>query len=224
MLRRNIHHKIFSMFGSIWLCALVCLIVFVPVSVSATTIVELTDAEQVAYSDYIVHGTVTEMVSEQTETGLMVMRVTLRVHEWYKTPPEWSELPATMDFYIRGGTQGEYVQTVSGEFRPVLGDELVVMLEKIPRYEMRPMLVGLSYGAFIVDSTPITRVDGRRKLMRRIERRDIALHRRGHLRPEQAQIQSASDLETLKRLIIHQVKLENKSLTENRGTMEQKMP
>lgn len=171
----------------------------------ATTIVELSDADQVAYSDFILHGTVTHLVSETTEKGLVVTRVTMQVHEWLKSPADWATPPETMDFYVRGGIQGEFVQAVSGEFKPELGDELVVMLEKIPRYEMRPMLVGLSYGAFIVDQTPITRWDGGRGLKRRIERQDLALYRRLPLSPEETQIQSASDLATLKKAILREV-------------------
>ncbi len=196
----------------------------IPVSASATTVVELTDAEQVAYSDYILHGTVISITPELLETGLSVTRVTLKVHEWYKNTDTNTEWPETMDFYVRGGTRGDFVQRVSGEFKPQLHDELIVMLEKLPRYQMRPMLVGLSYGAFVIDNTPVTRIDGKRALLQRSERKDLVIHRRTHLPPEKTQIQSAADLETLKKQILHHVELEKISQQEKQNPMEFNKP
>lgn len=173
---------------------------------TATTVMALDDAEYVAYSDYILHGYVEKTATEQLPNGLIVTRVTLKVIEWFKTPENWTTLPETMDFYTRGGQQGEFVQHVSGEFNAQIGDELVVLLEKIPRYDMRPMLVGLSSGAFAIDNTPVTNTDGKRKLLQRQEREKLNIYRRQS--PKSNDIQSAKDLESLRSAIIRQVKLE----------------
>ena len=175
---------------------------------TATTVMALNDAEYVAYSDYIVHGHVENTATEQLPNGLIVTRVTLKVIEWFKTPEDWTTLPETMVFYTRGGQQGEFVQRVSGEFNAQIGDEIIVLLEKIPRYDMRPMLVGLSSGAFAIDNTPMTHTDGKRKLLHRPERQNLVMYRRNQLAPQSNEIQSATDLESLRTAIIRQVKLE----------------
>ena len=118
----------------------------------ATTIMALSDEELIDKAEVIVHGTIVRVESFQYDTHTILTKVTLRVEEFFKTPDGISE-GTEFDFYTRGGTLGDMVQTVSGEFRAVEGAEVIVFLEKIRKYNGLWMVLGLKTGAYWIENS-----------------------------------------------------------------------
>ncbi len=128
-----------------------------PEIAEATSVVSLTDEQLVQNSDYIIHGTILKTEAMRFDEHTIITRVTILAHEYLKTCDE--EKREIFEFYTRGGCFGDFVQNVSGEFVPAEGTEIVVFLEKIHRYEDRPMLLGLTQGVFVIHELPMTRSD-----------------------------------------------------------------
>ena len=118
----------------------------------ATTIVALSDDELVDEAGAIVHGTIIQTEPIQYDARTILTKVTLRVESYLKMP-EGSTEEQEFVFYTRGGSIGDIVQTVSGEFRAVEGAEVIVFLEKIKKYGDLWMVLGLRTGAYWVEKT-----------------------------------------------------------------------
>lgn len=162
--------------------------------VLATSVISLSDEQLAANSDYILHATILKAEPFEYNDHIILTRVTVRVHEYLKTPD--NDKPEVFEFYTRGGAIGDITQTVLGEFVPVSGAEVVVFLEKIRKYDGRPMVLGLTQGAFVVEHQPMTRSD--RKPAHRI------LRNREFVRRECA-FDAVSSVEELKALIRNQL-------------------
>lgn len=117
----------------------------------ATTIVALSDDELVDEAGAIVHGTIVETESIQYDAKTILTKVTLKVESYLKKP-EGSTQEQTFVFYTRGGSIGDIVQRVSGEFRAIVGAEVIVFLEKIKKYGDLWMVLGLRTGAYWIEN------------------------------------------------------------------------
>ena len=117
----------------------------------ATTIVALSDEELIDESGAIVHGTIVKTEPFYFDARTILTKVTLRVDEFLKVPEGTGE-EAEFVFYTRGGAVGDVIQTVSGEFRAVEGDEVIVFLEKIKKFGGLWMVLGLKTGAYRIES------------------------------------------------------------------------
>lgn len=123
----------------------------------ATSVISLGDEKLARDADFILHATILETESFYYDAHTILTRVTVRVHEYLKTPD--ADRSETFVFYTRGGQFGDVVQTVHGEFLPEKGREIVVFLEKIRKYGGLPMVFGLTQGAFVVDNLCMMRTD-----------------------------------------------------------------
>ena len=139
------HKILYSL--AISLIAMIC-VCFPVTYASATSVIELTDDQFVSLSSEIVHGTIQSVESFEYSDSIVLTRVTLEVKTWLK-PADKAD--SVFIFYTRGGTVGEKSQTIPGEVVPVVGDEVVVFLERIPRYQNLPMVLGLKQGAFYAE-------------------------------------------------------------------------
>ena len=120
-------------------------------SACATSVIELSDDQLVSMSSEIVHGEISAIEAVQISDSTILTRVTLEVKTWLKPSASTN---STFEFYTRGGTIGQITQSVPGEMQPQIGDEVVVFLERIPRYDNKPMLLGLKQGAFYAVENP----------------------------------------------------------------------
>ncbi len=127
---------------------------FVATQAEATTVAVLDDAQLVDFADTIALVSILSMESFWSDDHVILTRVKASVQEVYK-----GNAAEEIVFYVRGGRVGDVVQSVQGEYRPDVGEMLVVFLENIPRYGNIPMLLGLSQGAFIVEDIPMMRSD-----------------------------------------------------------------
>lgn len=122
-----------------------------PSEALASTVMALSDEQLVEMSDDIIHLTILKTEGIQFNETTILTKVTAVVQESYKN----SSIPTGSEyvFYSRGGSYEDFSQTVSGEFIPKEGMEVVVFLEKIKRYGNVPMVLGMTQGAFIADNT-----------------------------------------------------------------------
>ncbi len=121
-----------------------------PTEALASTVTALSDEQLVAMSDDIIHLTIIKTEGIQFNETTILTKITAVVQESYKN----SNIPAGSEyvFYSRGGNYEDFSQTVTGEFMPKEGMEVVVFLEKIKRYGDVPMVLGMAQGAFIADN------------------------------------------------------------------------
>ena len=144
-------HRIILIFAQILICILFAGgMVLQSNEAFATSVIELSDAQLVEMSSEIVHGTVLEVQSVQSGNQIL-SRVTLEVTTWLKPVDQTSK---RFDFYLRGGQLGDFRQVVSGEMTVHVGEEVVVFLERIPKYGNLPMPLGLQQAAFYVEPNP----------------------------------------------------------------------
>ena len=139
----------------------------------ATTVISLSDESLTNLSDYIVHGVIESVEPVQISDKQILTRVSLSVKNWLKTSDEKTD---TFVFYTRGGKIGDIVVTVPGEMQPIVSTEVVVFLEKVPRFDDVPMLLGLLQGAFFVEpQTASPEGIQQRSISRHLN--DLAIHR-----------------------------------------------
>ena len=122
----------------------------------ATTVVALSDDNLTSMASHIVHGVIESVEPVHVSDAVILTRVSLRVKTWLKSD---GDTPETFEFYTRGGTIGEITQTIPGDMQPVTGTEVVVFLERIPRFNNVPMLLGLLQGAFFVEQPNMSTSD-----------------------------------------------------------------
>ena len=125
-----------------------------PEQAFATSVVTLTDAELVQFSDVIAHVTILSVEPFRFDENIILTRITAQVNECLK-----SCSGDTIVFYARGGRLDDATQVFHGEFKPEAGAELVVFLEKIRRYGDKLMVLGLEQGAFRVLPIPQSRTN-----------------------------------------------------------------
>ena len=140
------HKVLYSLALSLFTMICVCLPVMYA---SATSVIELTDDQFVSLSSEIVHGRIQSVESFAYSEQVILTRVTLEVQTWLKPADKTDDV---FVFYTRGGTVGDKSQTIPGEVEPVVGDEVVVFLERIPRYQNYPMVLGLKQGAYYAEA------------------------------------------------------------------------
>lgn len=162
----------------------------------ATSVVSLSDAQLLDYSDYIVHATILGTESFRYDEKTIITRVTVDVHAYLKAPDGAVE-GERFEFYIRGGSVDDVQQMVPGEFEPVVGTEGIYFLEKIRRFDGLPFVLGLTQGVFVVDSLPMSRSD--RKISK-------AFHRNREFIRHQSDFDRAKDFYELRDAIETAVK------------------
>lgn len=128
----------------------------VPNEADATSVIKLSDEQLIEMSDAICHAKVMHLSPIETPDGSILTAVEVEVLDWIK--PAQGDKNYT--FYMRGGEIGEIRQFVHGEPALELGDEIVVFLEIVPKFQ-RPLILGLAQGAFIVKDERICRADNR---------------------------------------------------------------
>ncbi len=139
----------------------------------ATTVVSLSDESLTDLSDYIVHGVIESVEPVQVSDKMILTRVSLSVKHWLKSS---DGRPETFVFYTRGGKIGDIAVSVPGEMQPAVGTEVVVFLEKVPRFDNVPMLLGLLQGAFFVEPQIASPESiKQRKVARQLD--DLTIHR-----------------------------------------------
>ncbi len=124
----------------------------------ATSVVSLSDAQLVDYSDYIVHATIVRTEAVLYDDNTIITRVTVQVHGYLKAP-DGASRAEQFEFYTRGGSVGDVQQMVPGEYEPAVGTEGIFFLEKIRRFAGLPFVLGLTQGVFAADKIPVTRTD-----------------------------------------------------------------
>lgn len=155
----------------------------------ATTVIELTDFQLADMAEDIIHATVLgSHVERIQDSGLIVTAVTVQVHEWLKNQ---GDTPNICTFYTRGGAMDGLIQTVDGDPSFQDGQEIVAFLERVPRYQNKPMLLGLAQGAFLIARQPVSRIDARTGIA--ISRMKIARTIPARIPSE---LEQAPDLET----------------------------
>ena len=137
---------------------------FISFDAQATTVWELSDSSITSKATEIVHGTITAVESFQYD-AVILTKVTLRVETWLKPAQNTQK---EFVFYTRGGKLSEIAQIVPGEMVPKPGMEVVVFLERIPRYNHVPMLLGLQQGAYYVEDIE-SRVDQKRRIVQNLK-------------------------------------------------------
>lgn len=156
----------------------------------ATSVAALSDAQLVQFSDVIAHVTILSAEPFRFDENTILTRVTAQVRECIKSCDD----AETLVFYTRGGSIDDTTQVFPGEFRPAQGNEIVVFLEKIERYDDKLMVLGLEQGAFRIVPAPMSRADVKvpKMIMRHTMVRDSAFD-------------ASPDLRALKSAIRHQM-------------------
>ena len=102
----------------------------IPQSVQASTVAALSDEQLVDMSSCILHATIIRTEPVQFDSHIILTKVTVQVHENLKCDAAIEN--ESFQFYVRGGSIGDFTQTVSGEFNAVPNDEIVADLNAIP--------------------------------------------------------------------------------------------
>ncbi len=166
----------------------------------ASVVVELSQAQKVALSHVIVRGRVVQSEAVLQANGKIETKHVMEVTTWFK-----SDVPVsgdTLTFYTRGGALGDLVTRVGGEAQLVVGDEVVLFLERLGRSgssELYP--IGLSQGAFIVqlDSLQQKRVI---RSDERVKRRHVRTQRLRASTDSSADLTRDPDLETFEQSVL----------------------
>lgn len=135
---------------------------------SATQVLALTLDDMVKRSEVIVHGYVASVVAERLpeNRGRIHTRITVTTRELVVGQPAKS-----VEFTLPGGVVGELGQRVAGTPKFSPGEEVVLLLSRIPATG-RLTVVGLSQGQFVVGGKPAAR-------MAVSDRRGVAMIARG---------------------------------------------